>query len=107
MSEATKIYDKGLSDGKRIGVRDMVAQDRERLAFASALLLAELLSIARGDDHDCRPESMGAALASGMPRADGRCCECAIVTTLEESGVRKYQQVLENLRGINGDDKST
>ncbi len=99
MSAATE-YKRGLRDG----VIDAVKIDRERLAFASALLIAELIHIAKGGDHECRPESIGVAMETKMPRADGRCCECAIVATLKELGVAEYKQVMDNLRGMNGVD---
>ena len=101
--EGRIIYDKGVADGHRAGVQDVVAQDRERLGLVAASLLAQLISIASGDEHDCDPMSIGVAMETKMPRADGRCVECGIVATFKEMGVAEYQRVMENLRDINGD----
>ena len=64
--------------GHAQGVRDTVAQEKERLALSTAMLIKETANIARGGDHKC--STSGIALAEGMPHANSKCFACALVS---------------------------
>ena len=73
----------------------MVAQDNARLQVSTALLIAEVANIIRGDRHECT--TSGIALAVDMPHANGRCYACAVVAFVGDASVAEYQRISANI----------
>ena len=93
MSNATEF-----KRGWKAGIVDAVGQDRERLQLATAMLIAEIASIIRGDDHQC--SESGIALAEDMPHAGQRCYACALIAFTGDASVAEYQRVVANIAAV-------
>ena len=97
MSKASEIR-AAFNEGFQVGTVDTVGHDKTRMEMSTALLVAEVANIVRGDDHQCTQS--GVALAVGMPHSNGRCFACAVVAFVGDVSLSEYQRVVANIAAV-------